>query len=226
MESALETVPLDLWNHRVVKQHSKKRGKHPSLVLLDRSYHHAAMKKLRESEKRGRPDIVHFSLLEALSAPLNKEGRLEVYVHTRGEKVITIDRKTRLPRNYNRFVGLIEQLFELRRVPSVGRELLKVESKTLPQLLDQIKTDYVLTFSREGSSKTIEEAVSTIFKKQRPTIMVGGFPKGQFLDTTVQLADEVVCVDPEMIDTWTLTSRVIYEYERVLSLPQKRLKQQ
>jgi len=31
------------------------------------------MKKLRESEKRGRPDIVHFALLEALGSPLNKE---------------------------------------------------------------------------------------------------------------------------------------------------------
>lgn len=184
------------------------------------------MKKLGEPEKRGRPDIVHFTLLEALGAPLNREGHLEVYVHTRDEKVITIDRETRLPRNYNRFVGLIEQLFERRRIPSADRELLKVEPKTLPQLLDQIKTDYVLTFSREGSSKTIEEAISTLFEKQRPTIMVGGFPHGKFSDTTVQLADDVVCVDPEMIDTWTLTSRVIYEYERASSLPQKRLKQQ
>ena len=222
----METVPRDLWNQRVVKRHAKKRGKHPSLVLLDRSYHHAAMKKLREAEKRGRPDIVHFTLLEALGAPLNREGHLEVYVHTRDEKVITIDRETRLPRNYNRFVGLIEQLFERRRISSADRELLIVESKTLPQLLGQIKTDYVLTFGREGSSKTIEEVVSTLFKKQRPTIIVGGFPHGQFSDTTVQLADEVVCVDPEMIDTWTLTSRVIYEYERASSLPQKRLKQQ
>jgi len=104
-ESAVETVPESLWTHRSVQKHAKLRRKPPRSVLLDRSYHHAAMKGLEHSEKRGRPDIVHFALLEALGSPLNREGLLEVYVHTIDDNVITVDPETRLPRNCNRFVA-------------------------------------------------------------------------------------------------------------------------
>lgn len=183
------------------------------------------MKKLGESEKRGRPDIVHFALLEALGSPLNKEGFLQVYVHTNNDYVVTVNPEARLPRNYDRFVGLIEQLFELGRVPSVGQPLLKLEAKTLPQLLEETKTDHVLAFSRKGSPKTLEETIFKLLEKQRPAVIVGGFPRGHFSETTIKLADEIVSVDPEMLETWTLTSRVIYEYERTISLPKKRLKQ-
>jgi len=183
------------------------------------------MRKLKESEKRGRPDIVHFALLEALGSPLNKEGLLQVYVHTINDYVITVNPEARLPRNYNRFVGLLEQLFELGRVPSVGQALLKLERKTLPQLLHETETDYVIAFSRKGTPNTLEEAIFRLSEKQRPAVIIGGFPHGHFSEKTVRLASEVVCIDPEMLETWTLTSRVIYEYERAVSLPRKRLKQ-
>lgn len=218
-------VPQDLWSHPAIRRHSKRRRKPPGLILLDRSYHHSAMKKLKESEKRGRPDIVHFALLEALGSPLNKEGLLQVYIHTNNDHVITVNSEARLPRNYDRFVGLLEQLFELGRVPSVGKTLLKLERKTLLQLIEETETDCVLAFSRKGSQGTLEEAVSKILEKQRPGVIIGGFPHGHFSETTIKLSDEVVRIDPEMLESWTLTSRVIYEYERAISLPKKRLKQ-
>ena len=224
-ESALETVPKGLWSHPAIRRNSKRRGKPPRLVLLDRSYHHSAMKKLMESEKRGRPDIVHFALLEALGSPLNKEKLLQIYVHTQNDYVITVNSEARLPRNYDRFVGLLEQLFELGRVPSAGHTLLKLEHKTLPQLLDETKSDYVMAFSRKGSPKMLEEAISRLSEKNRPAVIIGGFPHNHFSETTIRLADAVVCIDPDMLETWTLTSRVIYEYERVISLSKKRLKQ-
>jgi rRNA small subunit pseudouridine methyltransferase Nep1 len=222
-EAALETVPSDLWSHPAVRRHSKRQKKLPQHLLLDRSLHHSAMMRLRESEKRGRPDITHFALLEALGSPLNKEGLLQVYVHTNGDYIVTVNPAARLPRNYNRFLGLIEQLFQLGKVPSEGEVLLKVEHKTLQRLLAETEADYVMAFSREGQPKTLEEAVSTLQAKQKPAVIIGGFPHGHFSETTVQLADEVVSVDSEMLEAWTLTARVIYEYERGLSLPKKRI---
>ncbi len=221
-EAALETVPKDLWSHPAVRRHSKRQKKPPKHLLLDRSLHHSAMRKLGENEKRGRPDITHFVLLEALGSPLNKEGLLQAYVHTKQDYTITVNPSARLPRNYNRFLGLIEQLFQLGKVPSEGEMLLKLESKTLPNLLAETEADYVIAFSREGQPKTIEEAISSLQTKRRPAVIIGGFPHGHLSETTVQLADEIVSVDSEMLEAWTLTSRVIYEYERALSLPQKR----
>jgi rRNA small subunit pseudouridine methyltransferase Nep1 len=222
-ECALETIPRRLWKHPLIGHHAKKRNKAAQFILLDRSYHHAAMKRLDDSEKTGRPDIIHLSLLEALGSPLNKEGLLEVYVHTLNDYVISMNAEVRLPKNYNRFVGLFEQLFQLGTIPTSGPALLRLDRKPLAQLLEEINPDYVLLFSRQGAPKTVEAAMSTLQTKQRPAAVIGGFPHGHFSKTTISLADEVACADPEMLETWTLTARVIYEYERALSLPQKRL---
>ena len=64
-ESALELVPFELENHPSVVSHAKKLGKYTSDILLDNSWHFAAMKGIKNEIKRGRPDIVHFSILEA-----------------------------------------------------------------------------------------------------------------------------------------------------------------
>jgi len=225
-ESALETIPKSLWKHPAIQHYSKKRGKPPEFLLLDRSYHHSAMKKLPENEKRGRPDIVHFALLEALGSPLNKERLLQVYVHTFSDHVIKVNTEARLPRNYSRFVGLMEQLFEFGKVPPEGQLLLELKHQSLPQLLHEIKPDYVMAFSTEGVSHTLEEAVSKLSDKPKPAVIVGGFPHGHFSKATIKLANEVARIDPETLETWTVASRLIYEYERLISLPQKRLKQQ
>ena len=223
-EAALETVPKSLWRHPSVQRHSERRGKPPKFLLLDRSYHHTAMRKLKDGEKRGRPDIVHFSLLEALDSPLNREGLLEVYVHTVQDFVIWVNPKVRLPRNYNRFVGLIEQLFQLGRVPPSGPVLLRLERKTLSRLLDEVQPSRVVAFTREGRPETLEEAMARLSGERRPTVLVGGFPHGSFSEETLKLADRMVCIDPETLDAWTVTSRLVYEYERAISLPTRRLR--
>ena len=222
-EAALETVPEKLWSHPAVRRHSKRQRKPPQQLILDRSLHHQAMKKLDDNIKRGRPDITHFALLESLGSPLNKEGLLQVYVHTREDYVISVNPSTRLPRNYNRFIGLMEQLFQQRKVPARGETLLKLEHKTLRQLLTETEADYILALSREGNPKTLQETISRLKPKQKPAIIVGGFPHGHLVETTTHLADEIVCIDPEMLEVWTVTSRAIYEYEKTLSLPKKRL---
>jgi len=194
--------------------------------LLDRSFHHSAMKSLDQNERRGRPDIVHFALLEALGSPLNKEGLLQTLVHTISDCVIAVNPETRLPRNYDRFVNLIQQLFECGRVPPEQTEaaLLTLEHKTLPQLIRDIKPSYVLAFSRVGKPFTLEAAVSKLAHEKSPVVIVGGFPHGHFSESTMKMVNETVCIDPDMLEAWTVTSRAIYEFERALGFPEKRLK--
>jgi rRNA small subunit pseudouridine methyltransferase Nep1 len=223
-ESALETIPRQLWRHPLIRSYVEDRRKKAQFLLLDRSYHHAAMRNLLWGEKRGRPDIVHFSLLEALGTPLSKEGLLQVYVHTISNCVISIKRETRLPRNYNRFLGLFEQLFELRQIPSSGPPLLTLTENTiLSRLVKKIKPDYIVAFSREGNFRTLQESISEFSDKKNPLAIVGGFPHGSFTKDTLKLADQVVAIDRQMLETWTLTARIIYEYEKLIDLPTKRL---
>jgi len=181
------------------------------------------MKNLPNSEKRGRPDIVHFCLLEALGSPLNKEGLLRTYVHTINDYVISIEPETRLPKNFNRFIGLIEDLFERRCVPPSGKTLLSLEEKGLAELIRTIDPTYIIAFERGGEPKTFEEVALKLAEEDRPAVLVGGFPHGEFSEGIIKLANETVCVDPEVLEAWIVVSRIIYEYERAIGLPRRRL---
>ena len=103
-ESALELVPIELQRHNSVTASARRFNKKPSEILLDISWHFAAMKGIKNEIKRGRPDLVHFSLLEACSIPLYFENKLNVFVHTIDDKVISIGQNVRLPKSYHRFM--------------------------------------------------------------------------------------------------------------------------
>ncbi|MEO2151558.1 MAG: 16S rRNA methyltransferase, partial [Thermococcus sp.] len=79
-DSELELVPESIADHPAVVNYARRRGKKPEEVILEGSYHHAALRKLEDGERRGRPDIVHICLLNALESIANKEGKLRVYV--------------------------------------------------------------------------------------------------------------------------------------------------
>lgn len=57
-----------------------------------------------------RPDIVHQELLALLDSPLNKAGRLQVYIHTQRNVLIEVSPQIRIPRTFKRFSGLMVQL--------------------------------------------------------------------------------------------------------------------
>lgn len=182
------------------------------------------MKSLTLNEKRGRPDIVHFALLEVLGSPLNKEKRLTVFVHTINDDVISVDPEARLPRNCNRFTNLMEQLFRFKHVPpDTKRSLLTLKKQRLAQIVQETDPSFVLALSRVGRPRTLEETVTRLAKETRPMVLIGGFPHGHFSKATARLANEIVCIDREMLETWTVVSRTIYEFERAMSLTKKRL---
>ena len=96
-ESALELVPSELQHHPSVISHAQKLGKHTSEILLDNSWHFAAMKGIKNEMKRGRPDLVHFSILEATTIPLYLKNKMKLFQNLKRSRP-----KQFLPRRLNR----------------------------------------------------------------------------------------------------------------------------
>jgi len=215
-EAALELIPESIMGHRSVLAHGKRRNRKPNEILLDVSYHYAAMRTLRQFEKRGRPDIVHFSILEALGSPLNKEGQLETWIHTSRDEAIRVNPKMRVPRNYDRFVGLMEQLFKEKRVPPKGEPLLQMDASPLQAVIDRIRPTELVALSTLGQRSTFEEICRNLVQTSKPAVMIGCFARGHFADQNIKLADRVFSVDKAPLDSWVVTSRLIYEYECAL----------
>lgn len=176
-EAPLELVPRELWSHPSVYKYARKRGKPPASILLDSNVHHQAMKRLTGKEWRGRPDIVHTVLLVLLDSPLVKKGLAEVIVHTAADYMITIDPSTRLPRNYLRFTGLIEQLFENGQVPpNTDKPLLTVKPASLEAIIKIHKMKPVLIDQYDGEPVPIRELVGMIEEERVNTIIVPSTP--------------------------------------------------
>ena len=217
IESSLELVPKEIWGHPAVLKSARRRGKRPGDILLDKSIHYHAMKDLKYSEKRGRPDIVHVSLLNALSSPLNLEGKLRIYIHTISDYVIFIRPDTRIPRNYMRFIGLLEQLFITGKVPpDSDKPLLLIKDMSLEELLSTIGKKLILlseTGELVSPDYVVEEIVSS-----NGIIGIGGFPHGDFSKRIYRLADKVYSIYPKSLDTWIVVSRIIEAYERRINL--------
>jgi rRNA small subunit pseudouridine methyltransferase Nep1 len=215
IEASLELVPPEILNHPSVKRNAKRRGKRPEETLLDRSLHHYAMNKLDGSEKRGRPDILHYCLLLAFGSPLNRDGDLRVYANTLNGYSIRIDPQTRPPRDCLRFNSLMEQLFLNGKVPTdAANPLMTLKRERLEKLKQSITPSRTIALSSHGEPSDFQNVSKILAAEENPLVLIGAYPNGPMDDETISLADDVYSVHPESLEAWTVTSRIIYEFEK------------
>ncbi len=183
VESSLELVPKSIVEHPAVKADARRRKKNPREIILDDSKHHSAMKNLYAFKKRGRPDIVHTCILSALDSAIED---LELYVHTFSDHIIRIDRDTRIPRNYNRFIGLMEDVFKNRVISVGGKRLIEIVDKTLRDVLNGR-----VVVMKEG--EPLNNLLSS-FIYDKLTVCIGAFPHGDFEKRTYEVFNSVNAV--------------------------------
>ena len=213
-ESSLELVPKEIQNHKSVISHCQKLGKKPSEILLDNSWHFAAMKGIDNEIKRGRPDLVHFSLLEACSIPLFYEKKISVYVHTINDKVIFVGNDVRLPKSYHRFAGLIEKLYDEKFIQANGINLLEIKDMKFNQLIEKISPDRIVGLSTQGILSSCEDVTKKLTDDS--CIIIGGFPKGHFSDSIRKKIEYLVNVNKKSLESHIVISRILYEYEKTI----------
>ncbi len=213
-ESALELVPYELEEHPSVVSHAKKLGKYPSDILLDNSWHFAAMKGIKNEIKRGRPDLVHFSILEATSIPLYYQNKLNLFVHTIDNKVIHFGKNVHIPKSYHRFQGVIEKLFQEKKIMSKNELLLDMKEQTFSELIEEINPSNVIGFSTQGELSSYQKIASEI--PDNSCIVLGGFQKGHFSDSVQNKITNLYSVGNESFECHVVTSRILYEYEKTI----------
>ena len=213
-ESALELVPSELEHHPSVVSHARQLGKYSSEILLDNSWHFAAMKGIKNEMKRGRPDLVHFSILEATTIPLYLKNKMKLYVHTIDDKVISFGQNVHIPKSYHRFAGVIEKLYQEKKIISNDNVLLEIKDQTFSELLNEINPSKVIGFSTNGKLASYEKIAKEI--PENSCIIVGGFQKGHFSDTIENKINDLYAIDDESFEGHVIVSRILYEYEKTI----------
>lgn len=222
VEAALELIPEAIAHDSKVVAASKARKKVPIHTLLDESIHHMAMRNLSNNEKRGRPDIVHRSLLTALDSVFAREAKLQLFVHTYAGQIFEVNQQTRLPRRYHRFVGLMEQLLLEKNLPVQGQQLLQLHDGPITQYVQSLQPTRTLLLEEGGQSFSPLELAELLMEEAKPMVLVGGFAHGAIQSEIRQLADQKVSLDPESLSTSTVIGMLLHALENTLNLTEQR----
>ena len=217
-DASLETIPDNLYRHPSLRN-LRHSGKKPSDILLDRSLHHFAMIStgLEDLHKRGRPDILHIALINALSTPLYRNNLMRVFIHTINNNVIFVGDDVRIPKSYFRFEGLMLNLLKNKKIISDDdRILLEIRSQTNFKYLlrEIIKSEIVVGLSTTGRYRKLESIAIDLSAQINPCVVIGGFPKGYFSESVDSCFDKKYSISNMGLESQVVISRLIYEYEK------------
>ncbi|CAE7105147.1 unnamed protein product [Rhizoctonia solani] len=134
-----------------------------------------------------RPDITHQCLLTLLDSPLNKAGRLQVYVHTAKGVLIEINPHVRIPRTFKRFSGLMVQLLHRLSIRGVNgsEKLLKVIKNPVTDHFPA--NTHKIALSGDAQTVKLSKYLPTLPETHSIAVFVGAMARGKddFVDAIV-----------------------------------------
>ena len=184
--------------------------------LIDKRYHYHKLSSFSRKWKRGRPDIVHTTLLVLLDSILNHFGFLEVYVHTISGEVYYISSEERLPKHYDAFKQVFAQLLELGRVPPDGKALMWKAYDSLAEFVSE--HDKIILMWEKGEPKRFTEIASEALETGLP-VGIGTFPRGDFERSTLKKAiKKYSVIGGTPLKAWTVAYKLVCSAEHLLGL--------
>ncbi|KAM0746469.1 Nep1-domain-containing protein [Meredithblackwellia eburnea MCA 4105] len=161
--------------------------------LLNCDDHQGVLAKMGRDIAHARPDITHQCLLTLLDSPLNKAGRLQVYIHTAKGVLIEVNPAVRIPRTFKRFGGLMVQLLHRLSIRSINgsEKLLKVIKNPITDHLPTLS--HKITLSFDEKPVRLSSYLPTIPETHSIVVFVGAMAHGpdNFAD---QYVDEKIAI--------------------------------
>ena len=121
-----------------------------------------------------------------------------------------------LPRNYNRFVGLIEQLLSKGEIRTKDKILLKMLDLPLEEIIENIPKSNRFIFSSKGQQIELSKQLE-LYSDKDIAFIIGAFPHGSFSDEIQKLSDNIISIYPESLDAWIVINNVVFLRELTIS---------
>ncbi|KRY09400.1 Ribosomal RNA small subunit methyltransferase NEP1 [Trichinella patagoniensis] len=198
-----------------------KVGKKVELLCSDK---HRTFLSKRKDPLNYRPDITHQCLLMLLDSPLNKAGLLEIYIHTVKNVLIRVHPQTRIPRTFDRFVGLMSkklssvnlffyftlQLLSKLSIRATGspETLLKVIKNPVTSYLPVGCKVYATSFHAER----LVNAREIVPQAEPVAIVIGALPHGS---TLPEYSEEVLKISNYPLSAALTCAKVCTAFEEV-----------
>ncbi|KAI9799211.1 MAG: 18S rRNA pseudouridine methyltransferase [Sarcosagium campestre] len=170
--------------------------------LLNSDEHIGVMRKMNRDISDARPDITHQCLLTLLDSPVNKAGKLQIYIHTAKGVLIEVNPTVRIPRTFKRFAGLMVQLLHRLSIRSINSQekLLKVIKNPITEHLPPNCRKVTLSF--DAAAVRVRDYIADLGSNESVCVFVGAMAKG-----SDDFADGIVD-DKISISNYTLSASV------------------
>ncbi len=214
IDSELELIPIDLIDDYAIIKMAKASHKDVENLILDSNFMHRSIEKKFPgmANRMGRPDIFHHLLNVTQDSILNSKNGLRVRIHTKNDEIIEINPATRVPRSYNRFVGIIEKLLRTGVIESnSGEVLMSLKKGNWESLIREDSKNILL--SPRGEKGTMEGN----FTEANLNVFIGGFSEGDFKSDPYKKFKALKIFDEELT-IWTVAWEVIGTVERLENL--------
>jgi rRNA small subunit pseudouridine methyltransferase Nep1 len=153
-------------------------------------------------------------LLTLLDSPINKAGKLQVYIQSAKGVLIEVNPTVRIPRTFKRFAGLMVQLLHKLSIRSTSssEKLLKVVKNPVTQYLPP--NCRKVTLSWESPAVNVREYIGGLGDNESLCIVIGAMAKGKddFADSWV---DEKIGVSNYSLSASVACSKMCHAAEDV-----------
>lgn len=200
-KASLETIKI-----------GSKKNQDAKFELLNSDDHKTVIKKMKKDVSDARPDITHQCLLSLLDSPINKAGKLNIYIQTEKNVLIEINPCIRIPRTFRRFCGLMVQLLHKFSISSVDskEKLMRVIKNPITDHLP-IKCRKV-TLSYDEKTTNVCEYIKNTDENESICFFVGAISKGpdNFADEYV---DEKISISHYQLSAAVTCSKLCHGCE-------------
>lgn len=195
----LEHANLELTNDK----------RNPEIINSDD--HAMLIKKMKKSYEEYRPDVTHQCLLALFDSPLNKAGLLQVFIRTKGNVLIELNPKTRIPRTFKRFCGLMAQLLSKLRIRAANSSevLLKVIKNPIIEHLPLGCP--IISTNEKCKLVDIDEYVESLNKGVSVAFVVGAMSKG---DLNIDYHNDTVSISKYPLTAGIVCSKICTAFEK------------
>jgi rRNA small subunit pseudouridine methyltransferase Nep1 len=166
--------------------------------------------------------------MSLLETPLCKEGLLRIHLHLQDGRIVEVNPDVRLPRNYDRFVGLIEQLLLKGQVPPQGNSLLHFIEGSIEELITEVRVgaeNAMTILAIEGGDQTSVEKLREILSQDQSTpviVGVGAFPHGNLSEEIASLFDTHLELDTDVMMAWHVCAELMWIYSLAIEVVKAR----
>ncbi|MES1918830.1 18S rRNA pseudouridine methyltransferase [Bonamia ostreae] len=184
--------------------------------LLDCDAHRSILLKLKKDPNLFRPDIVHQCLLTLLDSPLNKSEKISIFVSTQKNVLIKINSKTRLPRTFRRFSGLMAQLLHKRKIRAAENKEVKLIQIIKNPITNHLPTNCLkIGTAMSGKLVKLSEFLPSLPRNSPVLWTIGAMAHGE---ARADFEEKSVSLSEFALSAATALSRICCSYEEFLGI--------